>query len=220
MVIFTGGLDNILFFIKRARRYSDVTGVITLTDATFLAKGNDRLVYQHPDDGNLIVKVVIPGIPKYRSKLREMRHEVDACAAKLDEDRQYIQIIKGYVETNLGLGEIVVKEKDRDGNMARTLYDLASWGELDEEKLNQLNILLAWFMKTWVVINSLHCKNIVYAFSDGRYHFKIIDGFGDKTFFQLSSVSRYIHSRNKIKCLTRLFDQLTALSAVGCALPE
>ncbi|WP_409308277.1 YrbL family protein [Pectobacterium sp. B1J-3] len=185
---------------------------ITLADEHFLAKGNDRLVYQYPDDDALIIKVVIPSIPKYRSKVREMRLEIKACTAKSLEDQKYIQTIKGYVETNLGLGEIVRKETDQNGDIAPTLYDLALAGELNKEKLDQLNVLLSWFMTTNVIINSLHCKNIVYTFSDGKYRFKIIDGFGDKTFFQMSKFSRYILARSKTKCLTRLFRQLVELS--------
>ncbi|MEH0874446.1 PhoP regulatory network YrbL family protein [Pectobacterium cacticida] len=190
-----------------------LTNEIVLTNKILLAKGNDRWVYQHPDDDNLIIKVVIADIPKYHSKLREMKREIHVCSAVRNEDRSYIQTIKGYVKTNLGLGEIVVKEKDSNGDIAPTLYDLAEQGELDKEKLGKLHLFLAWFIRTDVVINSLHCKNIVYSFRDEQYQFKIIDGFGDKTFFQLSHFSSYIHARNKIKCLTRLFDQLTMLTS-------
>ncbi|WP_312926910.1 YrbL family protein, partial [Pseudescherichia sp.] len=38
---------------------------LVLTDEDLLAKGNDRYVFQHPHDSQLLIKVVIPGIVKY-----------------------------------------------------------------------------------------------------------------------------------------------------------
>ncbi len=186
---------------------------LDLTAGNLLAKGNDRYVYQHPEDDNLIIKVVIPNIEKYRSKVREVQREIKECVPKSELDKRYIQKIKGLVSTNMGLGEVIVKEKSADGTIAKTLYDIVLEGEFDTEKQLKLNELLGWFMTTKVLINSLHCKNIVYALDDdGVNHFKIIDGFGDKTFFQLSKLSSYILAKSKIKCLKRMLDQLNDIS--------
>lgn len=45
---------------------------LTLTENDLLARGNDRYVFQHPHNHQLLIKVVIPSIPKYKSKLREV----------------------------------------------------------------------------------------------------------------------------------------------------
>ena len=45
---------------------------LVLTDKDLLAKGNDRYVFQHPQDSQLLIKIVIPDILKYKSKLREI----------------------------------------------------------------------------------------------------------------------------------------------------
>ncbi len=186
---------------------------LVLTDDDLLAKGNDRYVFQHPHDRTLLVKIVIPGIAKYKSKLREVHRDIKECKPYNDADALYIQKIEGLVETNKGLGQVIVKEQDEHNNIAQTLYQLALNNELDVVKLNKLNLFLAWFVTTRVIINSLHCKNIVYAWDNARqeYRFKVIDGFGEKTFFQISKLSAALRDKNKIKCLKRMLSDLNSL---------
>ena len=186
---------------------------LVLTDKDLLAKGNDRYVFQHPQDNRLLIKTVIPGIAKYKSKLREVYRDVKECTPKNQTDSLYMQKIAGLVETNRGVGQVIVKECDEHGNIAQTLYQLALNKELNTSKLQKLNVFLAWFVNTSVIINSLHCKNIVYAWDSAHqeYRFKIIDGFGDKTLIQLSKLSKVIGDKNKIKCLKRMLRDLNRL---------
>jgi len=186
---------------------------LVLTDEDLLAKGNDRYVFQHPHDSQLLIKVVIPGIVKYKSKVREVYRDVKECKPKNPTDSLYIQKIEGLVETNRGVGQVIVKECDEHSDIAPTLYQLALNKELDAGKLQKLNAFLAWFVTTGVIINSLHCKNIVYAWDSARqeYRFKVIDGFGDKTLFQLSKLSGVIRDKNKLKCLKRMLRDLNRL---------
>lgn len=186
---------------------------LVLTDEDLLAKGNDRYVFQHPHDSQLLIKVVIPGIVKYKSKVREVYRDVKECKPNNQTDSLYIQKIEGLVETNRGVGQVIVKECDEHSDIALTLYQLALNKELDAGKLQKLNAFLAWFVSTGVIINSLHCKNIVYAWDSARqeYRFKVIDGFGDKTLFQLSKLSGVIRDKNKLKCLKRMLRDLNRL---------
>ncbi|MCR4457509.1 PhoP regulatory network YrbL family protein [Pseudescherichia sp. L3] len=186
---------------------------LVLIDEDLLAKGNDRYVFQHPHDSQLLIKVVIPGIVKYKSKVREVYRDVKECKPNNQTDSLYIQKIEGLVETNRGVGQVIVKECDEHSDIAPTLYQLALNKELDAGKLQKLNAFLAWFVTTGVIINSLHCKNIVYAWDSARqeYRFKVIDGFGDKTLFQLSKLSGVIRDKNKLKCLKRMLRDLNRL---------
>ncbi|WP_312273785.1 YrbL family protein [Pseudescherichia sp.] len=186
---------------------------LVLTDEDLLAKGNDRYVFQHPHDSQLLIKVVIPGIVKYKSKVREVYRDVKECKPNNQTDSLYIQKIEGLVETNRGVGQVIMKECDEHSDIAPTLYQLALNKELDAGKLQKLNAFLAWFVTTGVIINSLHCKNIVYAWDSARqeYRFKVIDGFGDKTLFQLSKLSGVIRDKNKLKCLKRMLRDLNRL---------
>lgn len=186
---------------------------LILTDKDLLAKGNDRYVFQHPLDSQLLIKIVIPDIVKYKSKLREIYRDVKECKPKNPTDSLYIQKIEGLVETNRGVGQVIVKECDEHSDIAPTLYQLALNKELDAGKLQKLNLFFDWFVTTSVIINSLHCKNIVYAWDSARqeYRFKVIDGFGDKTLFQLSKLSGVIRDKNKLKCLKRMLRDLNRL---------
>ena len=187
---------------------------LTLTENDLLARGNDRYVFQHPHNHQLLIKVVIPSIPKYKSKLREVYRDVKECKPRDETDSLFIQKIEGLVETDKGIGQVIVKEHDQQGNIARTLYDLAKHNELDAEKFSKLNAFLAWFIHTDVIINSLHCKNIVYAWDDARqeYRFKVLDGCGDKTLFQLSKFWSVIRDKNKLKCLRRMLRDLQSIT--------
>ena len=118
---------------------------LTLTENDLLARGNDRYVFQHPHNHQLLIKVVIPSIPKYKSKLREVYRDVKECKPRDETDSLFIQKIEGLVETDKGIGQVIVKEHDQQGNIARTLYDLAKHNELDAEKFSKLNAFLAWF---------------------------------------------------------------------------
>lgn len=186
---------------------------VVLSDEYLLAKGNDRYIFQHPHDSKLLIKVVIPGIAKYKSKLREVYRDIKECQPNNPTDSLYMQKIEGLIETNKGPGQVIVKECDESSRIAKTLYQLALNKELDDSKLQKLNLFLAWFVNTRVLINSLHCKNIVYAWDSARqeYRFKVIDGFGDKTLFQVSKLSESIRDKNKIKCLKRMLRDLNRL---------
>lgn len=186
---------------------------LVLTDENLLTRGNDRYVFQHPHDSQLLIKIVIPDIVKYKSKLREVYRELRECKPNNQTDSLYMQRIEGLVETNRGIGQVIVKECDEHNRIAQNLYQLALNKELDASKLQKLNMFLAWFVTTSVIINSLHCKNIVYAWDSARqeYRFKVIDGFGDKTLFQLSKLSGVIRDKNKLKCLKRMLRDLNRL---------
>ncbi|WAH52812.1 PhoP regulatory network YrbL family protein [Pseudescherichia vulneris] len=186
---------------------------LVLTDENLLTRGNDRYVFQHPQDSQLLIKIVIPDIVKYKSKLREVYRELKECKPNNQTDSLYMQRIEGLVETNRGIGQVIVKECDEHNRIAQNLYQLALNKELDASKLQKLNVFLAWFVTTSVIINSLHCKNIVYAWDNARqeYRFKVIDGFGDKTLFQLSKLSGVIRDKNKLKCLKRMLRDLNRL---------
>lgn len=186
---------------------------LVLTDENLLTRGNDRYVFQHPQDSQLLIKIVIPDIVKYKSKLREVYRELKECNPNNQTDSLYMQRIEGLVETNRGIGQVIVKECDEHNRIAQNLYQLALNKELDASKLQKLNVFLAWFVTTSVIINSLHCKNIVYAWDNARqeYRFKVIDGFGDKTLFQLSKLSGVIRDKNKLKCLKRMLRDLNRL---------
>ena len=67
--------------------------ILILKDEDLLARGNDRYVFQHPQDSKLLVKIVIPGIAKYKSKLREVFRDIKECKLSHQTDAFYMQKI-------------------------------------------------------------------------------------------------------------------------------
>ncbi len=67
---------------------------LVLTDEDLLARGNDRYVFQHPQDSNLLIKIVISDIANYKSKLREVFRDLKECKPGHQTDSLYMQKIR------------------------------------------------------------------------------------------------------------------------------
>jgi hypothetical protein len=187
-----------------------------------LAKGNARLVYEHPDDPALLVKVMRPDLVKSRSGegtawfrglgrrydpyvlfLREICEYVAAYAAH-GQALPYAQKVRGMVETDLGLGLIIVAVRGPDGALAPTVAKLIAIGNFDETARRALDETLASLLESDIVLADLHERNLVYQQKDGASHFVIIDGLGSSTLLPFKSWSRTLNRRSKLKRIARL----------------
>lgn len=183
--------------------------MIKLDQKDIIICGNDKQIFAYEDDK--IIKTVLPNIKKHKSKTREIYREFKECRPKNEKDEVHLQKIFSLVQTNFGIGEICQKEVDENFKLAKTLEYLILNGQMDEEKYKKLHRFLAWFTQSKVLINSLHAKNIVYSFRNNAYEFRLIDGFGDKTYIQFSKILNIFRQKNKMKCLRRLHKNINDL---------
>ena len=100
----------------------------------------------------------------------------------------------GLVHTSLGLGLVVEKIRDRNGQLAPTLLSLARAGKVTQAHYDLLAEFFEECRKRHIVLMDKTPGNFVVAPKvDGGEHIVCIDGTGDKSLFKLYSLSRYLN---------------------------
>ncbi|MDR2192031.1 MAG: hypothetical protein LBO62_04055 [Endomicrobium sp.] len=97
---------------------------LTLTQDLYLNEGGDKVVYRHPYDDSLCIKI----LKKTNFKLMEMRREICRFNQlhKKGVKINFAADFKGTVETNLGDGYVFELIKDFDGNSSLRMSDWLS----------------------------------------------------------------------------------------------
>lgn len=210
-----------------------------LKDAEVVAAGSTRNVYRHPDDPNLLIKVVRPsavkerferGAPWYKlnvkrrryrhliAYLREIREQI-AVYAIGSEHPPFLQKIVGVVETDMGMGFVVEAVRRRDGAYAPTVAELIQRGEMDQSAWDKLGAFFQDLMNSPVIVADLHPSNVVLGYTpEHGDHFVLIDGIGFKNIIPLVRMSaranRWSKSR-KVKRLRTAVEAQVARVAAG-----
>lgn len=100
--------------------------------------------------------------------------------------------IGDFVLTQDGLGQLVERVRDTDGNTAPTLHDLTHDIALDPDKLEKLNEMVAAFYDWHIPAYDLGPKNILWQQSQAR--FVVVDGFGDRAAIPLVTWFRKLNN--------------------------
>lgn len=147
---------------------------IKLEKAHRLAEGNRRWVYVHPENPDLLIKVVKPTARlKYRyfkrlrrrymhtaPILRELREQI---VVRLDDPYppRFLPKVAGFVDTDLGLGLVVRAERGADGDYAPTLKTLIKQGKITPKLLEDIRKFFAEVRASNAVTGDLTIANIV-----------------------------------------------------------
>jgi hypothetical protein len=194
-----------------------------LKDAEAVAAGSTRNVYRHPDDPNLLIKVIRPsaieerfvrGRRWYKLKrrrymhliayLREIREQI-AIHATGSEHPPFLQKIVGVVETDMGMGFVVEAVRRRDGSYARTVAELIQRGEMDQSAWEKLGKFFQDLMNSPVIVADLHPQNVVLGFTpEHGDHFVLIDGIGFKNLIPLERMSTHVNRWSKSRKVKQL----------------
>jgi len=188
-----------------------------------IASGKFRLVYEHPDNRNLLIKVIRPemidkrwgsGSPWYKRRrrmkqyslyLREINEFLATCAAD-GKAPSFAQKITGLIETDLGLGLITEAARDRGGNLGLPLKRLLVDQRFDDVARAALDRFTEALLKSNIVIADLHTGNIVYAYNETEGdHFVLIDGIGAATLIPLKVWSRRVNLSSKKSSIAKLY---------------
>ncbi|KNE22185.1 MULTISPECIES: PhoP regulatory network YrbL family protein [Achromobacter] len=179
--------------------FQSVFGPLDLDGASPLATGGDRHIFQHPHVPALLVKVMDmqaraiylearPFKRWYKQYQRESAYRV-----YLNEISEYVTTttrpsgvwqvpmarILGVAQTSLGLGLVVEKITDADGNIAPTVADLAAQGKVDAQFFEQLDEFFKDLADAHVVLHDISASNIACGLNaDGKPGMYLIDGFG------------------------------------------
>lgn len=196
---------------------------ILLNHLTPIASGNNRDVFSHPDDADLLIKTVKREVLEkrnspdaswnkrlfrrykhYQNFLRECQEHL---VSRLDEYglTDFVHTVVGFVDTDRGVGFVTRAERDQSGGYAKTLLKLIEEDRFDDEARRAFERFKEDFLASPVIVTDLSTRNIVYSYSGPNGpRFVLIDGFGEKNLIPFNSAFRWCHMRSKRKRLMRL----------------
>lgn len=193
-----------------------------------MARGHTRLVYEHPSDRDLLIKVFRPeviderwgsGQPWYKARrrfrqyvlyMREISEFVAAYAAH-GSSPDFLQEVTGLVDTDLGLGLVLKAVRGKDGELAPTIMDMLLAGVFDDEAEKALEDFIRKMFGSDVIVADLHEGNLVYAWEKEKGHrFVMIDGLGQSNIIPFKSIFPSLNRRAKIRYLERLRRRMAA----------
>lgn len=196
---------------------------------TPLNGGGNRLVFAHPDDPSLVIKVIRPDArfenqknPPWRKRFfRRFKHynafvrevgEHIAAHVKNDAPPPFLQRFCGFVETDFGLGSVTKAEREHDGNYAPTLVEIIKRGDFTESVRSDLRDFIRQFLEHDVIAGDFHAGNIVHAWDETHgSHFVIIDGLGEKNVIPLCSLFPWINRHYKLRKIRRMKAEIDLL---------
>ncbi|MDR6642282.1 hypothetical protein J2X57_001489 [Luteibacter sp. 1214] len=178
-----------------------------LAEAKPIATGHVREVYQHPDEPDLLIKVIASesiearwnAAPWYRRMarsgpykdfVREFREYVSSIYTGGYDDVPIARVV-GLEMTDIGLGQIVEKVRRPDGGLAPTLHDWVKAEGFTAVTQTELESFHARLLSHNVIAADLHAWNVVYGEdSRGGPRLVMIDGFGEKNIIPHCSMNR------------------------------
>ncbi|MBM3863948.1 MAG: hypothetical protein FJ385_08400 [Verrucomicrobia bacterium] len=199
-----------------------MNGYLDFNGVKPVAMGCMRIVYAHPHDPDLLVKVIRPDVieerwgkgrvwyktsrryRQYISYVREI-HEFVAEHATHGNSPHFVQEIVGLVDTTAGLGLVTRAVRDRSGNYARSLDQLVKAGGFTPEVQRALDVVIAQLLDSTVIASDPHAGNLVFAYSEEHGdHFVIIDGLGNSNLIPFKDYFRFVNRRSKENRIRRL----------------
>jgi hypothetical protein len=193
-----------------------------------LASGKMRLVFQHPQEPRMLVKVIRPEViderwgsgqswyktnrrfSQYISFIREIEEYV-AAYAKYGSSLPFLQKVVGFEDTDYGLGLVLEAALDPSGKLAPTLWRMVLDNRFDSKAQEDLETFFQQILTTDVIVADLHPGNLVYACAEtGGHQFIMIDGLGVSTLIPFKSISRSLNHRSKVKRIKNLRAKLAA----------
>lgn len=196
--------------------------ILQLKGQSPLTQGRSRLVFEHPDDPDLLVKVIRPEVVedryggntkwykkrrrfgKFISYIREVQEFIAVSETSEDSD-PLLQRIVGFARTDMGLGLVIVAVKSADGNLAPPLAQLIRENTFDADARKALDFTLEGLLKSNVIISDLNLGNLVYVEKKNKpSYFVLIDGIGNNALLPFKAMSQTMNRRSKLKRFERL----------------
>lgn len=190
------------------------------------AQGMNRRVYVHPDNAELLIKVLRPDRAQwfrkqhfawyqkrrrylgYSSVLQELREQL-AVHAHEERASPHLQNIVGLADTDFGLGLVVEALKDAQGGYAPSLSRLLKEDRFDASARRDLDTFFAWLLQSPLVVTDLTWSNLLYAHddNDGR-RFVLVDGYGESVALPVRTLFDFFNRRSKRQRIQALRDRV------------
>ncbi|MCK0166467.1 PhoP regulatory network YrbL family protein [Jannaschia sp. S6380] len=201
------------------------TGVLDLSQATQVANGAVRDVFERPGHPDQLLKTLRlekravydsrPGLlaqfkrrftlGPYKYFLKEYRCYLRTAHLAEKFDRPIpIAEFGGVVRTERGLAQVVQKVGDEQGGLAPTLRMLLRVERFDPDLLRRLNAFVDDIHVLRVVAPDLNAGNIVLDPSGDAPRFVLIDGYGEKSVLPLRAWFPALNARQLDRNFARI----------------
>ncbi len=182
------------------------TEKLILTDDLKLGDGNHKIVYAHPTDKNLCVKILFT-TPDTDFD-REMKYR--AALGKKVEKMTLLTKYFGEVETNKGKGYLFERIIDFDGSNSKTLLEHIR----NPKNIDDLIELLLNFKKVFInekfVAAGMDPDNfLVQRISENERQIKIIDNIGTSAKFPILYYSDFLMAKRARKYWKRFVKEIS-----------
>lgn len=190
--------------------------LLILDDASPLAQGRNRLVYQHPHDPATLIKVFRPDrldsegrcVRSKTTLFKRRRSAFDIVAREVEElllwMRQFhlqvhewppFAISRGFVATSLGWGLAVEKIVNANGHLGLTLGEISRRRLVTDEHEAALNAFFERCERSHVVLCSTHLENLVFTtVRSGGPEVVCVDGLGENVSIPTHQWSRRLNA--------------------------
>jgi len=180
---------------------------IDLAEWKEIARGGQRVVYEHPKIDSFLIKVTRPESIKSEGRMfsgpwwkrmrplgchtnliREFTEIIKLQGSDLLASDQYPPVARlyGWIPTSIGPGVIVERIACSDGKIAPTLRELIARNLISDQHLKALRNFFDCCRQTNCVLHDIHFANLVYTdcrggkrLQDQDAEIVCIDGFGD-----------------------------------------
>ncbi len=199
---------------------------IDLAGCVLARSGRTRNVHTHENLPGVLIKTLRPDVVDANGHIKAyewwkkgrphgayfaFRREIDEfivlCRRQYGRDLSRVPFARtcGLVMTSAGLGLVVERIADRDGNLAPTMIDLIAKGRFEKNHLQAMERFLDRCHELHIVFGDLTVNNIVYTEArDARGEFVAIDGFGEKTVIPFHRWSKLLNDRKIERVRRRL----------------
>lgn len=172
------------------------SSVLKISDQECLAKGKQRLVYAHPEDRGLLLKVHYSRNGKRISRRHARREKFVYCLfrnrLKTDSSPPFARYF-GTAETDLGPADVFEAfYQENSSQLSPTLQMLCKAGRFDEGILQHLNAFIRKLDDWSVPITDMNAGNFVFCNRYGKRQFVMVDGFGDYRWLPMALLSQRV----------------------------
>jgi hypothetical protein len=191
--------------------------IYLLSEQQPITSGGEKLVFQHPESDDLLIKVWRKRYydelkkkhsflcrylrtPRYSALLKEVIEHV--AVREYGSNHGYLQNICGFVDTDLGLGMVVETIRDENGYLAKSLADLVEGHIFGAMHRRALEKLLEWLESTHVIVRDFTLNNLVWDEKNGM--FVIVDGIGSRPVLSLRMFSKKYNRYSMKKKISKL----------------
>ena len=180
---------------------------IILTDELFLGDGNHKIVYAHPTDKNLCVKILrTPDDPDFAKEMRYRK-----ALGKRADSMTLLTKYFGEADTNKGTAYLFERVLDFDGKSSPTMLNVLADAFVYRDTVPETEKLLldfkrAYFAEKFLLAGVDPDNYLVQKISPTERRVRIIDNIGIATFVPLPYYFDYFAMKRAKKYWRRFVD--------------